>query len=196
MRYLVSRLSEYCEYIARGYKRWRHSRGYGVHSPFAYNLVDQVIRANRKYSYYGYEDIEDCLKKVPAQERKRLRHDARLVYRLMVFLKTYGLFISEDKYDIYTTIANRHVIAYGVIGKLEDPFFHPGDLYLIINNKYYPTAVDEALRRGAAVIAFDPTYCTRLNMLGLKKGLILEGKRVMISIPNPDMERTFYDMKF
>lgn len=36
------------------YKRWRHSRGYGVHSPSAYRLVMEVIRPSTLYAYYAY----------------------------------------------------------------------------------------------------------------------------------------------
>lgn len=37
------------------YKRWRHSRGYGVHSPYAYKIVTEVLQSPRGYAYYGYE---------------------------------------------------------------------------------------------------------------------------------------------
>ena len=35
------------------YKRWRHTRGYGIHSPFAYRLVTEAIRPTRGYSYHA-----------------------------------------------------------------------------------------------------------------------------------------------
>ena len=39
--------------IWEGYLRWRHSHGFGVHSPYAYHIVTGVIRPG-DYGYYGY----------------------------------------------------------------------------------------------------------------------------------------------
>ena len=49
--------------ISETYKRWRHTRGYGVHSPFAYSLVKEVVRPGRKYGHYGYEEIDNSLER-------------------------------------------------------------------------------------------------------------------------------------
>ena len=46
--------------IWNNYLRWRHSKGFGVHSPFAYNLVTTVVRPGI-YGYYGYDDIESAI---------------------------------------------------------------------------------------------------------------------------------------
>lgn len=35
------------------YKRWRHTRGFGVHSPFAYRLVTEGVRPARGYVYHA-----------------------------------------------------------------------------------------------------------------------------------------------
>ena len=37
--------------------RWRHDRGYGVHSPLAFRIVRDVLSPQRGYSLYGYDDI-------------------------------------------------------------------------------------------------------------------------------------------
>ena len=37
-------------------RRFRHRCGYGVHSPFAFNLITQVIYENTPY--YKYKDIK------------------------------------------------------------------------------------------------------------------------------------------
>lgn len=37
--------------FGRWYKRWRHGRGFGVHSPLAYALVCEVLRKQRGYAY-------------------------------------------------------------------------------------------------------------------------------------------------
>lgn len=58
-----------------GYKRWRHSRGYGVHSPYAYRIVKEVLQSPRGYAYYGYTNLGDGLS---GRERKYLRKLLRL----------------------------------------------------------------------------------------------------------------------
>lgn len=52
---------------------WRRNKGYGVHSPFAFNFITGVIR-NTGYHYYGYAALDD----VSGKERKR----ARLLFRI------------------------------------------------------------------------------------------------------------------
>lgn len=41
------------------YKRWRHTRGFGVHSPFAYRLIRYAIRPRPDYAFYADEELED-----------------------------------------------------------------------------------------------------------------------------------------
>lgn len=54
------------------YLRWRHGRGFGIHSPFAFRFITEVLR--QRLPYYGYADI-------PADRR------LRLLYRLVVFFR-------------------------------------------------------------------------------------------------------------
>lgn len=54
------------------YKCWRHSKGFGIHSPFAYRFITEVVRQH--LPYYGYADISSD---------RRLR----LLYRLIVYFR-------------------------------------------------------------------------------------------------------------
>ena len=65
--------------FAQWYKRLRHSKGFGVHSPYAFMLVGQLL--NCPYRYYAYDDIEGYLLNQP--DSRRLRHDARLLIRMV-----------------------------------------------------------------------------------------------------------------
>lgn len=43
-----------------GIKRRWHSRGHGIHSPFAYRFVTHVLRApSKRYAYYAYSELPD-----------------------------------------------------------------------------------------------------------------------------------------
>ena len=65
--------------LAEGYKRRRHSYGFGVHSPLAYRLVRTVLM--ERCSYYAYADIADALDASASDCRRRLRR-AKMLHRL------------------------------------------------------------------------------------------------------------------
>lgn len=62
--------------------RWRHTRGYGVHSPLAFRIVKDCVRPDSKYGFYSdaYLDFEYH------EDRKGLRN-ARMTMRLINLLR-------------------------------------------------------------------------------------------------------------
>lgn len=63
-------------------KRFRHRRGYGVHSPFAFNFITGVIYENT--SYYDYYEIENRIRdRKTKANAKQLRGVNRLLFRLV-----------------------------------------------------------------------------------------------------------------
>lgn len=60
-------------------RRYFRSRGFGVHSPFAYAFICDVLR-EKGYSYYAYNQISR-LATTHGDDRKALRLFARLVSR-------------------------------------------------------------------------------------------------------------------
>ena len=78
--------------IADAYKRARHSRGYGVHSPFAFKIVD-LLRLRRKYAFNAADEISDL---AIAAGGVRLRREALRFHRICA-MKTGGtIFIDPD----------------------------------------------------------------------------------------------------
>lgn len=60
------------------YKHWRHSHGFGIHSPSAYRLIREVLRPSPSYGYYGY----NALRRLAGH---RYSHtELCLLYRLLV----------------------------------------------------------------------------------------------------------------
>lgn len=55
------------------YSRWRHSRGFGIHSPFAFRFITEVLCMPELYGYYSYLDIP--------------RGDMRTLFRVVVRLQ-------------------------------------------------------------------------------------------------------------
>ncbi len=41
-------------FLTLPYLRWRHGKGYGIHSPFAYRFITEVLRLPKLYGYYSY----------------------------------------------------------------------------------------------------------------------------------------------
>lgn len=76
------------------YKRWRHGRGFGVHSPSAYRLVREVLRLDPSYGFYAYADISRAshwrpsLISIPELE---------MIYRLLVDFRPASVAIYADE---------------------------------------------------------------------------------------------------
>jgi len=76
------------------YRKLRYRKGYGVHSPFTYNLITKVIE--EKTPYYVFEDIENFRKellnkdgslKIPTVKETQSKNYGALLFRLINFFK-------------------------------------------------------------------------------------------------------------
>lgn len=80
------------------YRRWRHTRGYGVHSPFAFSLVELVVHP-QGIGWYGYQDIDQTF--YPGLPDRRVRRQARLLLRLTVALRPKSVFLPLGIHPAY-----------------------------------------------------------------------------------------------
>lgn len=76
--------------IRTAFSRYRRSKGFGIHSPFAFHFVLRVLR--EKSPYYAYERIDEmrdlsrsCRNESPRARRPRVisKKSARMVFRLV-----------------------------------------------------------------------------------------------------------------
>ena len=70
--------------IINRFRRWRHSRGFGIHSPFAFRFVCEVLNPPRKYGFYAYDQL-DALRhqlRVRTISKQRLRMLFRVIGEL------------------------------------------------------------------------------------------------------------------
>lgn len=67
--------------------RFRHRCGYGVHSPFAFNLITQVIYESTPY--YKYKDLAIEQKKLAPQKDNYWKYESKKVKRLLFRLVNY-----------------------------------------------------------------------------------------------------------
>lgn len=87
-----------------GYKALRHTYGFGVHSPFAFRMVKDVVRPGRVYSWYGYEDIDAAVNSRRAG--MGIERRAKMFHRLLCFLNPSSLFLQHGADPIYFTAAS------------------------------------------------------------------------------------------
>ncbi len=96
-------------------KRWRTTRGYGVHSTFAYNLITKVIRQTSAH-YYAYAEIDSLC---PKGRRTGLTDnfsgfhyaipDARLLFRLLCHFNPTQVIDVGNGHEVTNTILERAV---------------------------------------------------------------------------------------
>lgn len=67
--------------------RLRHRCGYGVHSPFAFNLITQVIYENTPYN--KYKDLAAEQKKLARERDKHWKSESKKMKRLLFRLVNY-----------------------------------------------------------------------------------------------------------
>ena len=74
------------------FKRYRHGKGFGIHSPFAFSFVLKVLR--ERLPYYSYARLEALRAMVISRTRHHLRHpriislkNAKLIFRVTNFFR-------------------------------------------------------------------------------------------------------------
>lgn len=75
-----------------------HRRGFGVQSPFAYNLICNVV--NEKGMYYSYEHLQQARMKKPKSElRNNLKSD-KLLFRLANYIQPAIMIFPEEGFSM------------------------------------------------------------------------------------------------
>ena len=87
------RLFQVLKKIFRWFKRFRYRKGYGVHSPFAFNFITRVIY--EKGCYYNYAKFD----KLPAST-KESKSICKLLFRLVNYQQPNKLLYLSDFDDI------------------------------------------------------------------------------------------------
>lgn len=180
--------------LSDAYKSWRHTRGYGVHSPFAYMLVKEAIRPSRRYAWYAYDDIELLL---PAGA-SRLRREARMFFRLLATLRPATICFHGNIHAAFrcaALCANRRMgisIYRGGNQQLPDADVLasagesiPGDILCrFISSPSKILLVKEA------------TEELRLRILdAMPSGVMFYGRRNLICVSRPEMQKVTYSVR-
>ncbi|MCH5233234.1 MAG: hypothetical protein J1E78_06295 [Muribaculaceae bacterium] len=183
--------------IFKSYLRWRHSKGYGVHSPFAFRFVNEVVKSGI-YGFYGYSEIDHEIlieKGVPP----RLRNEMRLLLRILNFLdikRVVSIMPIPRFVSATATILNIPCIACNNQTKFK---FNKGDILILPEPapEMPQEIIMSAIETGVTVYALKPSASEEaIIRKPIAKGLLLTGKNKLILIPRQEMEYVDYDVKF
>lgn len=187
--------------IFDSYLRWRHSKGFGVHSPFAYHIVTTAITPGRRYAYYGYAPIDTILETTPAKDFSfgKIRKDARLLLRLSVALGAKRIFLSSEAHPAFRVAAE--VSGGMVVPDMGNCYPSADDLVLLtpFNEKSF-NLMKDAIAGGAAVMLTSPSPFSANLLKGILSqdfdGVMLYGKRTALLLPRPHTAHARYSMAF
>lgn len=174
------------------YKRWRHTHGFGVHSPFAYDLVKNVVKPGRRYAWYGYADIEAAA----AAERlpRTAEKEARMFLRLLCRLQPESLFLPKGISQAF------HAAARAASSKMRIERLpkraaecrmiasHGEFIPLDVLRKHLQTPGNVVVLRGY------PEGWERSLFESLPDGLMIQSRRNLFIISREEMRKISYDM--
>lgn len=155
------------------YKRLRHGRGYGVHSPAAFAMVQDVLNLPSQYMYYGEADIPG--------------RSARMLFRILVHIQPTTVAIYGETPDalvdaiVHSALPHARIVARGeradmaIVGGLS---VIDTSLY---NNFYFQDSRNPMVRR-----AID----------SLPAGHVYRNPRRTLIVANPKLPRQIFDIRF
>lgn len=171
--------------LAESYKRLRHTRGYGVHSPFAFSMLDNIYY-HRGYCYYAETEIENSVGHKHALQFRRCMILHRLVARYSV-CAVYVDCSCPDSFMQAIKLADSGLRFTSDIDK--------SDLIIDSNGEL---SAEEVIRLipGRIILIFNPSDKIRiLRTTGLTSGLMLYGKNSCLLAYRPKMRFTSYSIR-
>lgn len=183
--------------IWKGYLRWRHSHGFGVHSPYAYHIVTGVIRPG-DYGYYGYHIIDRKLRASKVSETNILsKKNLYLILRLLINAPFKRLILFPSINPILKAMADYCGVKCCVLNCKKEDFYGYGDLLCLDQSSLPATMLSDLIEKGVSILVFNPDVTIRESLkTPLERGVFFEGKNICLLIPRREMAYVAYSMKF
>lgn len=202
--------------------RWRNTRGFGVHSPFGFQIVKRVIKNPGGYAYYAYADIERCCHN--DHTGKKTTEEAKMLLRLTCMVKADSIFLTPDCPKAFKTalrganskirfISNPSRLSGCDIAAISFPS-SPNEAQALSNGAKAVALSDGAEAKAESKAAIGPSLNALKDFISLpektlllknlpsgwseklfdsmKEGIMLLGKRNAILISRPEMQKVSY----
>lgn len=176
--------------IAAALRRWRNSRGFGVHSPFGFMLVENVFKKQRGYAYYAYNDIfRDCRHDGSSRD---IEHGAKTLMRLACILMPSSAFLPPKTPKAFRTAlanANPHIRFATRAAKAAEC-----DMIASRSTMISADALQKFLSQpGKTLLLRDIPEGWRDKLFdAMDEGLMFEGKHNIIIMSRPQMQKVRY----
>lgn len=183
------------ENLFRKYLRWRHSKGFGVHSPYAFGFVEEVLNP-RDYALYGYHDIDAAFFN-EGSPGNISRKEIRLILRILVFLNTKRILTFTSAAKEFRVLEKILNIPFVNLDKETGLNISSCDLVMIDQSEYGPEPIIKALNCKASVLAIKPDKELKSLMeKPLNKGVLFAGNKHYLLVPDDRMEYVVYTLNF
>lgn len=181
--------------------RWRHRHGFGVHSPFAFEIIKRVVAPGSDAAYYGYDDILASFSPGPFGSRQyRMSKTATMLLRLTERLQPQEVCIPSNIHHCFETAVRAADSRIKIVNKLTSetklalfPFEKNGNS--AISDKRLQTIRDFISRPDCCALLLDvaPEVCGRICD-DLKCGLLLSGRHYSIVFHRQQMPAMVYSI--
>ena len=181
--------------IANNYIKWRHSKGYGVHSPFAFHIVENVINPG-KYGYYGYSLIDRAVYGTKDYQYDFSRENARFLLRLAVALRVKKLISTFANSGLIIAAAKGAGIDFEKFNPAKISRYERGSL-LVLSPSFNDTeGLKEFLSKEIAVYALNPDVKVRDVLENhITRGVVFIDINCILTVPRNEMAYVKYETK-
>lgn len=172
--------------LGERFRRWRATKGYGVHSPLAYRLVKHVVRPPRDVVYYGEETLSATGASQGAAPREVAR--ARMLLRLVAEMQPAYVWTSPGVPDLYLEAIR---LAGGAIrlyqGDLFPDDFDKADMVVLGKPAPAKARLQKVMAPGKTLVGFDLPEKTAGQIASLMSGgVLLDGVGSLIAVNTSD----------
>lgn len=162
--------------------RYRHSRGFGIHSPLAFRIITEIINGgDTGYYTVTATSLPDVVN----------REDYRRIVAMICLLRPGSVTTGHKTLDQAITTD----IDSAISTDTTDP-----DMIVVCDSRLpHPAMLGACLERGGTVIITDSRnrreHISRI-LHGMSHGISLSGKRMVIAIGRRDIPRQHFELNF
>lgn len=177
--------------MANLFTKWRNSHGFGVHSPFAFQIVKRVINPGSAYRYYAEEGIMGF----PNVNHEEKRHAVK-VHRLANMCNFKNAYFAFPLPEIIKVSLKASGCKIHICPQRQQTF--PTKSLLIFNEESFRPEVSQKILQtpGNAIIIYTSSqrlYSEKIRDI-LNSGIIIEGNKSLLVLSRVQTQPVTYKM--